>query len=82
MCDLTNWGSDEYHMKKEGLVVLLDLTPNKHPTQVHCITERHHLDDIVGEGWDDQDLKRYLGWQASDYIDDPCKKGSITSRSV
>ena len=65
VCDLTNWGSDEYHIKKEGLVDLLDWTPNKHPTQVHCITERHHLDDIVGEGWDDQDLKRYLGWQAS-----------------
>ena len=58
---------------------LLDWTEGKHPTQVHCITERYHLNDIEGDGWEGVDLKTYLGWKVSDFIDDLSKKRSITS---
>ena len=49
VCDLTKWGSDEYHMKNKGLVELSDWQQGKHPTQVHCITERHQI------GWSRHD---------------------------
>ena len=53
---------------------LLIWTPGKHHKQTHYITERHHLNDIEGKGWDGEDLKKYLGWKARDFIDDSSKK--------